>query len=237
MKLILSLLAAWILIVLLLAKAGANNEVVKKSAIKKAKNATVLLFSCDENRNCSTGTGFVVSQDPQGSFIVTNKHVCLGSVLSAEERKLNGRVLSFRAIGIKRRDGVRSGGQIIKVGQNSDLCLIRSELKFKATLKLADKVADKERLFTFGFPNANPEINFGIYKGTRGMGHAFYSETDAQCFFGASGSAIMNTSGEVVGVIAMIRGKDEDSKCENKEDVVASLFIPLEILREFIGGK
>lgn len=216
---------------------GAQTLVKKAhaSVIEDAKNATVFLMSCNEKNRCSTGTGFVVKQDTQGSFIITNKHVCLGALLSPEEKKLEGGVMSFRAIGIQRRDGTQSGGQILRVGQNSDLCLIRSELKFKSTLHLAHAVKQNEPLFSYGFPGGKPELNKGKYKGTDGMQYGFYSHTDMKVWFGASGSAILNVDGDVIGVMAMIRSSDPKSK--KRELVIESLFIPLEILREFIGGK
>jgi S1-C subfamily serine protease len=203
------------------------------SAIEDAKNATVFLLACSGKR-CSTGTGFVVKQDSQGSFIVTNKHVCLSALASLEERRAESGVLAFRPLGVKRRDGANAAAQIIRVGQNSDLCLIRTDLKFKATLKLANSVTKDEQLFTYGFPAGQAELNKGKYQGTEGMQGAYYSKTDAKCWYGASGSAIMNVDGDVVGVIAMVLSKDKSKK---KEDVVASFFIPLEILREFIGGR
>ncbi len=217
-------------------------EVVKQQAkdiLEDAMNSTVLLLNADEKGNVvASGTGFVVKVDDQGSWIVSNKHVCMGSRMNAEILKREGGVYQFLPIMVVPRRGRPSGAAITRLGTNSDLCLIRTELKFKKPLKLAKTVKKGDQMFTFGFPGGRPEVNKGKYMGTEADTLQFFSHTDMKIWYGASGSAALNMQGEVIGVMAMIRFDKVFTKKNppKREDVSESMFIPLEILREFIGG-
>ena len=215
-----------------------QTKLQNKATIEMVQDATVFLMGQNEKYEVTgTGTGFVIKSDEQGSWIITNKHICTMSRYSTKEYNDNGGLFTFRPLVALSRHGRPQGVLVVKVAQNADLCLLRTEEKFKKPLKLAAKVKSKEKMFTFGFPGGKPELNFGIYKGTEGNPNGFYSATDLKIWYGASGSAVVNMNGEVIGVISNIRFlEDIPRKKQTREKVFESLFIPLEILREFIGG-
>lgn len=218
-------------------------EVTKQKAkdiVENVMDSTVKLLGADENgKIVGSGTGFVIKVDDQGSWIVTNKHVCMMSLMNQKQVKQSEGVFRFLPIIVVPRRGRPSGAAVTRIAQNSDLCLVRTELKFKKPLKIAKKLKRGEEIFTFGFPGGRAEFNRGKYVDTTGEALQFYSHTDMKIWYGASGSAAVNTNGEVVGVMSNIRfNRAEDKKKPFKrEDVAESLFIPLEILREFIGGN
>ena len=221
---------------------AAQLEATKRRAqevVTMVQNATVFLMGQNEKGESNgTGTGFVIKTDSQGSWIVTNKHVCMMSRLSiAEVRKEEG-IFTFRPLVAVSRYNGTSGVLVVKVAQNVDLCLVRTEQKFAKPLKLAKEIKKGDSMFTFGFPSGKPELNFGKYLGTFGNPLGFYSSTDLKIWYGASGSPAVNMNGEVIGVMSNIRLKyaEGKKKAEKREDVMESLFIPLETLREFIGG-
>ncbi len=209
-----------------------------KQIVEDVMNSTVKLLIVDVKGTVrGGGTGFVVKVDDQGSWIVTNKHVCLGSA-SKVVMKESDSVFQFLPIIAVPRRGKPSGSAIIRISQNADLCLVRTELKFKKALPIAKSVKKNQDIFTFGFPGGVAEYNRGKYLSTEGESLGFYSHTDMKIWYGASGSPAVNTDGQVIGVMSNIRfNRAEDKKKPFKrEDVAESLFVPLEILREFIGG-
>jgi len=207
----------------------------QKAMIENLKDNTLYIVTCDAAKRCFTGTGFVIKSDNQGSWILTNKHVCNHSRLSSKDAAKSGNIHQYLPIGLESRKLARTGGVITKVGDNTDLCLIRSEERFPHPLKLAKEAIPQEKMFTFGFPNSQPEVNEGIYLRTEGIPLAFNSVSSAKIWFGASGSAAVNSKGEVIGVMAAIRQiPNKDPK--DRKNVSESLFIPLETVREFIGG-
>jgi len=208
-----------------------------KETMNTVFNDTILLYNIDaKGERTSSGTGFVIKVDSQGSYILTNKHVCMSSRMSKAEMKKEddeGLFLFRPMVGLA-RFMPPSGMSIVRVAQKADLCLVRTELKFKRALKLAYKAVVGEELYSFGFPNHTPELQKGKYLGTFGGPMQWYSKTDAKVWYGSSGSPVMNLRGEVIGVMSNIQFKAKVTK--KREDVEYSLFIPLEIVREFIGG-
>lgn len=208
--------------------------------IQDVKEATVHLLVCsaprpDGKKWCSTGTGFVVKTDENGAYLLTNKHVCMGAALTMAEHKKEEGIFIFAPIIATNNKGRKSGVSVVRVAQNSDLCLLRTELKFKRALPLAQKPPKKgEEMFTFGYPASKPEVNQGKFDRIQGMQYGFYGITSAKVWYGASGSPAVNMNGQVIGVISNIYS--DDIKSKERSHVVYSLFIPLEIVREFLGG-
>ena len=208
--------------------------------IQDVKDATVHLLVCqaprpDGKKYCSTGTGFVVKIDDNGAYLLTNKHVCLGARLSQAEVRREDGVFQFAPIIATTQKGLKSGVAVVRVAQNADLCLLRTELKFKQALPLANYPPKrKDDMLTFGYPNSKPELNNGKFDGIKGMSLGFYGMTSAKVWYGASGSPAVNMNGEVIGVISNIYSQDVKSK--DRKNVLYSLFVPLEIVREFLGG-
>lgn len=216
------------------------NKVTTEQVESKVKNATVQIFACAYSNKCSGGTGFVVGSSDLGSFIVTNKHVCRGAELSLEDSKNKSEGLSkFDLVRVQTRSGIVGSGQILRVSDNADLCLIYARVKTKSSLKIAKSYKLRESVFSFGFPAGQPTTLRGIIKSQNVEGFGIYNESNMLAWFGISGGAVVNQSGEVVGVMAMLlsSAKDKKEQYSDRSKVYGSLFIPLEILREFLGGN
>lgn len=207
-----------------------------KEMTKTLQEDVVHLMICESKNACVSGTGFVIKSDDTGSWIVSNKHVCQPAFFGGKVLQATGGVNSFGPILITNSKGSKSGGQIIKLAQNADLCLIRSDLKFKKPLKLASDTPKKNSaLLSYGFPEGKPSWAQGKLIDSDAYGLTFVTISDMKVFYGASGSPVVNENGEVIGVVAMITFKPVKGKPQ-KKDVLNTLIIPLELLREFIGG-
>ena len=57
-------------------------------------------------------------------------------------------------------------------------------------------------------------------------------------WYGVSGAAVVNQNGEVVGVMSdLLSSAKTIEELKDRSKVYGSLFIPLEILQEFLGGN
>lgn len=233
------------LIALLIAAAGGIRQLnieykdYKAAQIEEdIKDATVQLGVCVYRNSCAGGTGFVVSQTEQGAFIVTNKHVCSNGIFRPEEQKKYGQdVYRFGFVEVTRRGGKKSPGQIIKVSQNADLCLIYTPSKFKHTLKIAKSYKIGEVVSSYGFPSGGPVYLKGVIKKHDPYWLGIYNESNMLAWYGISGSAVINGDGEVVGVMSnILTSEQRNGPAKDRSKVYGSLFVPLELLREFIGG-
>lgn len=214
----------------------AATEAKKKQVIENLLNATVkLTVTTPDGKPIYGGTGFVIKTDSEGSWIVTNKHICIGAMIDKSYLGNEEGLQTFRPILAQGRKTPIDFVAINRVSQNQDLCLLRSKRQYKTVLPIAAKISKGEKIYTFGFPLGIPEFNAGkiteIMSGTKLY---FYNASDAKVFYGASGSAVINEKGEVVGVVQGIYLSDTRSK--DRKNVVKSLIVPLEILREFLEG-
>lgn len=205
---------------------------------ENTKEATVQISACVYRNRCAGGTGFVIKQTDQGAFIVTNKHVCSNALFRAQELETYGQdVYQFGFVEITRRGGKTSPGQVIKVSQNADLCLIYTPSKFKHTLKIAKSYKIGEVVSSYGFPSGGPVYLRGIIKNHDPYWLGIYNESNMLAWYGISGSAVINDSGEVVGVMSnLLTSEERKGMARDRSKVYGSLFVPLELLREFIGG-
>lgn len=200
------------------------------------KNSVVELIICTpEEKSCTAGSGFVVKRTNLGSYIVSNKHVCSGAIIKNETYK--DEVHTFYNIKAKKRNGITYDAQVLRLAQNSDLCLVYTRGKFDGVLKLAHNYVVNEPVKYYGFPSRVGELGEG--KIVKVVNNAFfsgtYSEANLKIWFGASGSPIINSKGEVIGVVTGLLS-DEENGYKDRSKVYGSLFVPLDVLREFIGG-
>ena len=189
------------------------------------KDAAVSISICGPKR-CGGGSGFVAKQTDRGAFIVTNKHVCAVGLLKSDG------VYDYNLVRVFRRGGKSDIGQILRVASNSDLCLIFTRMKFKATLNLAPSYKIGQVVQAYGFPQGGPVLVKGVIKsvGPRYLG--IYSESNMLAWYGISGSAVVNADGQVVGVMSNLLA----DKPKDRKSVYGSLFVPLEVLKDFLGG-
>ena len=136
------------------------------------------------------GSGFSVGN----GFIITSYHV----------------IQNARDIVVVSRDGFRSKGRVIAVNPFNDLALLHTDLDLKP-LKINEKVKVGEVVLAIGSPLGLDSVSLGIVSSVdrtirSPLGNPLYViQTDAAVNPGNSGGPLVNTKGEVVGVVtAMI---------------------------------
>lgn len=225
---------------LLLTKAASEYKVYRSiSLAESVKNATVQLRVCPYKTQCSGGTGFVYKETDHGSFIISNKHVCEAATLHPQHKKQYGEgVYTMAFVEVVKRGGTKAPGQIIRMSDNADLCLIFTQTKFKNILPIATSYKIGEQVASYGFPAGQPTLLKGTIKDIKPFWLGIYAESDMKAWYGISGAAVVNKSGEVVGVMSnLLTNARTEKEQKDRSKVYGSLFIPLEILQEFIGGN
>lgn len=169
------------------------------------------------------GTGFLVKNDNGREYIITNRHVCRGTIQSDGSVK----VKTDEKV-IKRK--------VIEISTESDLCIIESGFDQKA-LKMADEYELESEAYVMGHPYLNPltfvhgeliaDVTIGLIdhpmtaEDNECSGEGQHAEKINMLFFtvevciqdyksisttiptfpGNSGSPMVNEKGEVIGVI------------------------------------
>lgn len=150
--------------------------------------------SSDGARLKANGTGFFVTED---GYLLTNFHV----------------VENANSIKVK-HGGEIYDAEVVRNDRGADLAVVKIKGKFKPLL-LADSRNVKlgQRVFTLGFPKVN--IQGEEPKFTDGSVSGLYGPQDDSAYFqisvplqpGNSGGPLVNSAGEVVGIIvAKLRG-------------------------------
>lgn len=171
----------------------------------KVVPTVVLVGSKDGN---TRGTGFHLKLPSGNTYLVTNRHICIGSkdkkVLYAKEKEFSEKVIPRK---------------IIKIFENVGLCLLEPFYNYDA-LSLASGMTQFQDIWYFGYPVHGQSIHMGegkikgvriidISKELKG-GEGIKSkelitvEIDAPTFQGASGSPVVNGLGNVVGVVMAV---------------------------------
>lgn len=140
----------------------------------------------------ATGSGVIISQD---GYIVTNNHVVEG----ADE------------LTVTLNDNSEYSARIIGTDKTTDLALIKVTAKDLPTLPIgdSDKLRVGEWVLAVGNPfNLTSTVTAGIVSAkARSLGAngvESFIQTDAAINAGNSGGALVNTSGELVGINAML---------------------------------
>lgn len=148
---------------------------------KRADRAVVRVFGLMGG----SGTGFHIKAKSGKTYIVTNKHVCAEAILG---------LLSVEG----------ETRTVVTTSDKYDLCLIEP-LKGRQPLKLASRSARRlSNIYTAGFPGGMPkEIRAGYLHGTyTNTGGPDIDNYSFMVVPGCSGSPVMNSRAEVVGVVA-----------------------------------
>jgi S1-C subfamily serine protease len=180
------------------------------------KNAMPNVFRMLRPSNSqSGGTGFVINTPSGHRYLMSNRHVCD----VAENGKL-----------IAEQEGENTPTRVISTTEKTDLCLLEAP-KGKPGLTLAEETKIYDRVFIIGHPYLNPiTITSGHFNSKdwitvsycyRGQARAVVSPfdlmdevfntncvksvyayfTSAHAAPGNSGSPVVNTEGQVVGVL------------------------------------
>ena len=147
-------------------------------------------------------TGFVISADEDGSWILTNRHV-VRSIVAAESRV-------FYAA-----DGQSSGFRVLDVlPDGADLAIVESSLRFLWIPRISWRkhLVPGERLYMFGYPLGRARHAIGSYSSRQNeemirdpryeIDSKYVEVMNIRSAPGASGSAVLDAYGEVVGVLS-----------------------------------
>ena len=156
-------------------------------------------------KRTAMGSGVIISSD---GYIVTNNHVVAG----ADE------------LTVTLNDNREFSARIIGTDETTDLALIKIDGKNLPTLPIgnSDKLKVGEWVIAVGNPfGLNNTVTAGIVSAkARSMGAngvESFIQTDAAINQGNSGGALVNTSGELVGINAMIYSQTGSNIRRKKE--------------------
>lgn len=133
------------------------------------------------------GSGFAVSAD---GYILTNFHV----------------IANAKTIKVYNDDGSFSEAEVVRTNETKDLALLKIDREYRYAFSLSkDKnylVGDE--IYVIGTPNSvklGQSLSRGIVSGERNNDSDKYIQTDASINSGNSGGPLVNTNGELVGVV------------------------------------
>jgi S1-C subfamily serine protease len=187
---------AWVLLavasLLMAGEVRAETEIIDLKALaRKARPAVMLLVVSDATgKEIATGTGFLVSSDGK---LITNHHV-IENAVSAVAKAENGGL--FPVEGVLADD------------PKNDLVLLKLKAKDLPFLPLgnSDKIEVGTRIAVIGSPlGLEGTLSEGIVSAVREMnGEVKLLQITAAVSHGSSGSPVINTKGDVVGVASAL---------------------------------
>jgi len=150
--------------------------------LSKAQNATVTILNKD-----SHGSGCLISKD---GYIISNFHVVAGG--SSMEAVLN--------------DGRKVSCSLVRANEKMDLALLKINEQVTDFYTLPDKLGYSvgDEVYAIGTPNSvelGQTLSKGIISGVRKKEDQEWIQTDVSVNPGNSGGALVNKSGELVGIV------------------------------------
>ncbi len=211
------ILAVLLLVVTLLISCGLNTQVNKKLTTAKKSFIRVDVMLIDEEcaqSSClfpqsiipyATASGAIV-QVKNKYFILTAAHVCNSNGHIFGPKEIPGHEIRFV---LSDRDNKETEGTVVKVDLASDICLLYSKDISGPPLKMSTKkpvYADKVYNIAspLGISHEEMVLLFeGHYSDNIDLS-AYYTIPTTQ---GSSGSPILNSEGELIGMIHSVHGK------------------------------
>ena len=175
-------------------------------AVEKVYDGVLMIRNYQNNEVASTGTGFVYKIDGDYAYVMTNQHVVDGAdkitLITSNDEEIDGEVLGgdsyvdIAIIKIKKYDGIKA----LQLGNSENAKLgdlvftIGSPLGYEYRGSVSTgHLAGKDRLVSVS-TDSNTSGSDWVMK---------VLQTDAAINPGNSGGPLMNTNGEVIGVISM----------------------------------
>ena len=175
-------------------------------AVEKVYDGVLMIRNYQNNEVASTGTGFVYKIDGSNAYVMTNQHVVDGAervtLITSNDEEIDGEVLGgdsyvdIAIIKIKKYDGIKA----LQLGNSENAKLgdlvftIGSPLGYEYRGSVSTgHLAGKDRLVSVS-TDSNTSGSDWVMK---------VLQTDAAINPGNSGGPLMNTNGEVIGVISM----------------------------------
>lgn len=177
------------------------------------------------------GSGVVVASNSFGSYILTNKHVCLLGKRSDKDKELEG-ISEFKIFLVMKMNNkdANDAAQVVKLAINFDLCLLHTPLPNLPVVSLANKnPVVNEKLFSFVFPLDKNTFQEGKLLEYAGVSDMYMQISNLTAQQGSSGSGIFNKEGKLVGLVS---GFVNENKKASKGSPVFS--VPLEYIRMFL---
>ncbi len=175
-------------------------------AVEKVYDGVLMIRNYQNNEVASTGTGFVYKIDGDDAYVMTNQHVVDNAdkitLITSNDEEIDGEVLGgdsyvdIAVIKIKKYDGIKA----LQLGNSENAKLgdlvftIGSPLGYEYRGSVSTgHLAGKDRLVSVS-TDSNTSGSDWVMK---------VLQTDAAINPGNSGGPLMNTNGEVIGVISM----------------------------------
>ena len=174
-------------------------------AVEKVYDGVLMVRNYQNNEVASTGTGFVYKMEGDYAYVMTNQHVVEGAdrvtLITSNDEEVEGEVLGgdtyvdIAIVRIKKVDGLVA----LQLGNSENASLgdlvftIGSPLGYEYRGSVSTgHLAGKDRLVSVS--TGNTSSSDWVMK---------VLQTDAAINPGNSGGPLMNTNGEVIGVISM----------------------------------
>ncbi len=178
---------------------GGDEQTIEVSALESVRNYTVVITAKTPN-GVNTGTGFVLTEN---GYIATNYHV----------------VENAQTIKVKFYDGTSAVAKMVGFSEIDDLAVIKIEAEGLYTARLGSSatVKDGQNVYAVGTP-AGEEYAWSVTKGVVSFGQRevkIYDDegilqkkmkliqTDTPVNPGNSGGPLVNSNGEVLGIITL----------------------------------
>lgn len=175
-------------------------------AVEKVYDGVLMIRNYQNNEVASTGTGFVYKIDGDYAYVMTNQHVVDNAdkitLITSNDEEIDGEVLGgdsyvdIAIIKIKKYDGIKA----LQLGNSENAKLgdlvftIGSPLGYEYRGSVSTgHLAGKDRLVSVSTDSTTSGSDW-VMK---------VLQTDAAINPGNSGGPLMNTNGEVIGVISM----------------------------------
>jgi putative serine protease PepD len=199
---------AVLLLSLFVASCASLNTEMKKSERLKESNSVVIVLVHTQTKDILTGlvepigwsgTGFSVSEDGDGSTIITNKHVCNMKDDATYELTL--------------ADGSKHSATFVKVAPGADLCVLHTGQGIDPVVLAKQDAKKGDEVSVIGAPHGMyPMFTSGIVSGYYWIDmseseygsfevHVYAQMFSAPIYPGSSGSPVFDTSGKVVGIV------------------------------------
>ena len=178
---------------------GGDEQTIEISALESVRNYTVVI-AAKGNEKSSTGTGFVLTED---GYIATNYHV----------------IADMHTITVKFYNGTAAIAEVVGYSEIDDVAVIKVNASGLYTAKLGSsaKVKDAQNVYAVGTP-AGEEYAWSVTKGIVSFAQRevkIYDDegilvkkmkliqTDTPVNPGNSGGPLVNSDGEVLGIITL----------------------------------
>ncbi len=178
---------------------GGDEQTIQLSALESVRNYTVVITAKTDD-GVSTGTGIILTED---GYIATNYHV----------------IEDATTVKVKMYDGTSAVAEVIGYSEIDDVAVIKIEASglYAASFASSAEVADGQNVYAVGTP-AGEEYAWSVTKGIVSFAQRevkIYDDegilvkkmkliqTDTPVNPGNSGGPLVNSNGQVIGIITM----------------------------------